>query len=128
VSSDEAIDLPAAALRADRADLSTSVEVLANTLEEALGELAAVERRKVGGFRSKRREVQRIALALGDDQFELRRAAPGFQCTRSKVVRGIALSHEELAIAEWISAVIAGVTRTAEVGERDLLALEGLLR
>lgn len=128
MSSDEAFDLPAAALRADRTELSTSVEVLANTLEQSLGDVVAVERRKVGGFRSKRRQVQRIALALGEEQFELRRATQGFQCTRSKVVRGIALSHQELAISDWISAVIAGVTRTADVDERDRTALEGLLR
>jgi len=128
VSSEESIDLPAAALRADGEELASSVEVLASTLEQALPSLASVERRKVGGFRSKQRELQRIALALGPEQFELRRTAQGFQCTRNKVVRGITLSRQELPIADWIAALIAEVTRTAEVGERDRAALEGLLR
>ncbi len=128
MSSDEAFDLPAAALRADRAELSTSFEVLASTLEQALPQLASVERRKVGGFRSKQREVQRIALALGEERFELRRTAQGLECTRHKVVRGITLSRQSLAMADWIAEVIAAVTRSAEVGERDRIALEGLLR
>ena len=128
MSSEESIDLPAAALRADGEELASSVEVLASTLEQALPSLASVERRKVGGFRSKQRELQRIALALGPEQFELRRTAQGFQCTRNKVVRGITLSRQELPIADWIAALIAEVTRTAEVGERDRAALEGLLR
>jgi hypothetical protein len=128
VSTDETFNLPAADLRAEEAELAMSVEVLATTLEQALPQIASVERRKVGGFRSKRREVQQIALALGEEQFELRRTAQGLQCTRHKVVRGIILSRQELPMADWIAEVIAGVTRRAEVGERDRITLEGLLR
>ena len=128
MSTDETFNLPAADLRAEEAELAMSVEVLATTLEQALPQIASVERRKVGGFRSKRREVQQIALALGEEQFELRRTAQGLQCTRHKVVRGITLSRQDLPAADWIAEVVAGVTRRAEVSERDRLALEGLLR
>lgn len=128
MSSDEALDLPAAALRADQAELGTSIEVLASTLEQALPRIASVERRKVGGFRSKRREVSRIAITLGDEQFELRCAGQGVQCTRHKVVRGITLSRHELALADWISELVAAVTRSAELQQRDRMTLEGLLR
>jgi hypothetical protein len=128
VSSDEAFDLPAAALREDRAELESSVTVLASTLEQALPRFASVERRKVGGFRSKRSEVRRIVVTLGDERFELVAADRGMQCTRNKVVRGITLSHDELSTSEWIAALLAAVSRTAEVTERDRTALEGLLR
>jgi len=128
VSSDETFDLPAAALRADHQQLATSVEVLASTLEQALPAHTSVERRRVGGFRSKQRELQRIALALGQEHFELRRTPDGFLCTHNKVVRGITLSRQELGMADWLAAVIAGVTHTAEVSEHDRTALEGLLR
>jgi hypothetical protein len=128
VPAEDDLDLPAAALRADGAELAMSVDVLAAKLEQTLPQITAVERRKVGGFRSKRREVQRIALPLGEEQFELRRTPQGFQCTRHKVVRGITLSREELAMSDWIAEVLAGVTRSAEVSERDRLALEATLR
>jgi len=128
MSDEQTFNLPAADLRADQAELAMSVEVLATTLEQALPQIASVERRKVGGFRSKHSQVQQIALALGEEQFELRRTAQGLQCTRHKVVRGITLSRQELPMADWIAEVIAGVTRRAEVGERDRVALEGLLR
>jgi hypothetical protein len=128
VSSDESLDLPAAALRADQAEVGTSIEVLAATLEQALPQIASVERRKVGGFRSKRREVQRIVLAIDEDQFELQPTAHGLQCTRHKVVRGITLSRQELPLADWLAEVIAGVARRADIEERDRIALEGLLR
>jgi hypothetical protein len=128
VSSDESFDLPAAALRSDQAEVGTSIEVLAATLEQALPQIASVERRKVGGFRSKRREVQRIVLAIDEDQFELQPTAHGLQCTRHKVVRGITLSRQELPLADWLAEMIAGVARRADIEERDRIALEGLLR
>jgi hypothetical protein len=127
VSSEEAFDLPAAALRADRGELESSLGVLASTLEQALPRFVAVERRKVGGFRSKRTEVKRIVATLGDERFELVAADQGLQCTRNKVVRGITLSHEELATSAWVAALLEAVGRTAEVTERDRAALEGLL-
>ena len=128
MSAEEDLDLPAAALRADGAELAISVDVLAAKLEQSLPQLTAVQRRKVGGFRSKRREVELIAVPLGEEQFELRRTPQGVQCTRHKVVRGITLSREELALSDWIAAVLAGVTHSAEVSERDRLALEATLR
>ncbi|HXM86101.1 MAG TPA: hypothetical protein VN889_00560 [Solirubrobacteraceae bacterium] len=128
MSSDEAFDLPAAALRADRAELDSSIDLLASTLEQALPRFASVERRKVGGFRSRRTEVRRIVVTLGDERFELVTADRAMQCTRNKVVRGITLSHDELATSEWIAALLAAVSRTAELTERDRAALEGVLR
>jgi hypothetical protein len=122
------LSLGAASLRAGRSELAISVELLASSLEQALGDLASVERHKVGGFRSKRREVSRIAVGLGERHFELRREGPELRCTCSKVVRGIALSHDELALGDWIAALVQGVSDRAEVSEQDRAALEGLLR
>jgi hypothetical protein len=127
VSSDEVFDLPAAALRADGAELAMSIEVLASRLEQALPRLTLVERHKVGGFRSKRREVQRIAVSLGEEQFELRRAEEGARCARHQVVRGITLSRQEMSMAAWIDELNAAVARSAEVSEQDRLALGKLL-
>jgi hypothetical protein len=121
-------DLSAAALRADGTELAVSIETLAASLEQALGGLAVVERHKVGGFRSKQRQVGRIAVSLGEQQLELSRSAQGLRCTRNKVVRGITLSREELGLSDWIAALVAGVSTRAEVSERDRAALEGLLR
>jgi len=127
VSSDEVFDLPAAALRADGAELSMSIEVLASRLEQALPRLTLIERHRVGGFRSKRREVQRIAVSLGEEQFELRRAESGVCCTRHKVVRAITLSRQEMSMADWIDELNAALARSAEVSAQDRLALGKLL-
>ncbi len=127
MSADESFDLPAAAVRADRGDVAMSVEMLAATLEQALPQIARVERHRVGGFRSKQRAVQRIAVALGDEQFELRSTDGRVQCIRHKVVRGITLKREEMSMADWIDELIAAVARTAEVSDHDRLALGELL-
>jgi hypothetical protein len=128
VPAEDHLDLPAAALRADEAELAVSVDVLAAKLEQALPGIASVERHKVGGFRSKRREVRRIAVALGDQQFELLRENQRIQCTRHKVVRGITLSREQLAMSDWIAEVVSGVTQSAQGSEQDRVALQELLR
>jgi hypothetical protein len=122
------VALPAAALRADRGELAVSVEALASSLEEALPGIALVERQKVGGFRSKRREVRRIAVGLGDAQFELAHTEQGIRCSRHRVVRGITLSREELPLAGWLAELVNGVRQSAEISEQDRVALEGLLR
>ncbi len=127
VPGDDSINLPAAELRAGQSELAMSVEVLASTLEQALPQLVTVERRKVGGFRSKHRVVERVAVALGEEQFELRPTPQGTRCTRHKVVGGITLSREELTLADWLAAVTAAVRRDAEISERDWAALQELL-
>jgi hypothetical protein len=123
-----ALDLAAAEVRADSADLEALVAALAARLEEALPRVVSVRRRRVGGFRSKETEVQAISLSVGDERFELVRTPAGFECTRHDVVRGITLKRERQLIADWIKDVVAAVTRTAELGQQTRSTLEGLVR
>jgi hypothetical protein len=123
-----ALDLAAAEVRADRADTHALIEALAVRLEEALPRLAVVKRRRIGGFRSKQTEVERIDVALDEQRFELAQAGGGFACTRHTVVRGITLKREELPLAEWIRALVEEVARVATLGEQARIALEGLVR
>lgn len=127
MNADEGFDLPAAALRADGDDVAMSIEVLGTQLEQALPRNTLVERRKTGGFRAKRRVVERIEVTLGDERFELRSVGGAVQSTRQKVVRGITLSRQELPLAKWISELGDAVARTAEISEHDRLALAELL-
>jgi hypothetical protein len=126
--SDGDFDLVAAELRADDTDMGGLVAALAARLEGALPSLVSVRRRKIGGFRSKETEVQAIAVDLGDARYELVAARGGYECTRHSVVRGITLSRERCALADWIKEVAAAVGDRADLTERDRAALEGLLR
>jgi len=122
------LDLAAAEVRADREDTHALIEAFAARLEDALPQLAVVKRRRVGGLRSKRSEVDRIEVTLHDQRFELDHSRGGCHCTRHTVVRGITLKREELPIADWMRELVTEVTRTAELGEQSRIALEGLLR
>jgi hypothetical protein len=122
-----ALDLAAAELRSDSVDIQALVGALAMRLEEALPGLVSVKRRRIGGFRSKRTEVESIAVSVQDARFELRRTPAGFDCTRHNVVRGITLKREQRPIADWINDVVAAVSRTADVGEHARATLQGLI-
>ncbi|HEY7966005.1 MAG TPA: hypothetical protein VID68_03175 [Solirubrobacteraceae bacterium] len=122
------LDLAASELRADRTDTHALIEALAVRLEEALPRLATVKRSRVGGFRSKQTEVQRIDVSLDEQRFELEQTRSGLQCTRHTVVRGITLKREELPLPDWIRDLVAEVTRAASVGEKARTVLESLVR
>jgi hypothetical protein len=87
------LDLAAAELRADRTDTHAMIEALAARLEEALPRSAVIKRRRVGGFRSKQTEVERIDVVLEDQRFELEDSRGGLHGTRHTVVRGITLKR-----------------------------------
>jgi len=122
------LDLAAAELRADSADTRALLDALAVRLEEALPRLALVKRRRVGGFRSKHTEIERIEVALEDQRFELEDGRSGLRCTRHTVVRGITLKREELPLTQWVRELVGEVTRAATIGEQARMTLEGLLR
>jgi hypothetical protein len=122
------LDLAAAELRADSTDTRALLDALAARLEEALPRLAVVKRRRVGGFRSKQTEIERIDVVLEDQRFELEDARSGLRCTRHTVVRGITLKREELPLTQWVSELVAEVTRAATISEQSRMTLEGLLR
>jgi hypothetical protein len=89
--------------------------------------MTAVKRRRVGGFRSKRTEVERIDVELGDARFELVAAGDVLRCARNKVVRGITLKHEEVPIDRWIRDLLDELGSVAAIGEQTRIALEGLV-
>ena len=121
------LDLAAAEVRVDRADTHALIEALASRLEQALPAQVTVRRRRVGGFRSKQTEVERIEISLGDERFELLSARGGFQCTRHRVVRGITLKRDELPVEQWIDQLVEEVVRAAQLGEQARITLQGLL-
>jgi len=85
------LDLAAAEVRVDRTDVHAMIEALAVRLEESLPRLAVVKRRRVGGFRSKQTEVERIEIVLDDERFELLQPAADFNAR----VTGRARNHAQ---------------------------------
>ena len=119
-------DLVAASLRADRGDLTAFVEALATKLEGALPGAASVHRGGGGLFGGTKR-VERIAVQLGSDEYELEQRRGEIGCRRRTVVRGIALKNDELSMDEWIDAVSRALVAEADRSEHARTALERLL-
>ena len=122
------LDLAAAQTRADGDDTQAMLDALAVRLSGALPRMTTVKRRRVGGLLSKRTEVERIEVQLSDERFEIVNAAGMVRCARNRVVRGITLKRDEVAIEDWVRGLVEEVTRTATLGEQARMVLEGLVK
>jgi hypothetical protein len=119
------LDLVAASLRADAADLDAFVEALAVRLEGALPGQVEVERK--GGLLGANKRVRRIAVSLGDQRYEADVDRGRVTCRRRSVVRGIALKTQELELDAWIDALSRDLVEEGERSERGRQALSRLL-
>lgn len=117
------LELVAASLRADAADLRVFVEALTSKLEQSFPGRCRVQRAGLFG----KGEVRRISVTVGDGRYELMHDAGVVSARRSSVVRGITLKSDELGLDEWIDALATQVVAEAGRSERGRLALEKLL-
>jgi hypothetical protein len=92
-------------------------------LEGAFPDRARIERKGLLGPK----RVRRVAVNLGDDEYELEHDEGRVACRRRSVVRGIALKNEELPLDRWIDELSRGLVAEAGSTERGRQALERLL-
>lgn len=124
------LDLIAASLRADLADIAAFMESLAIKLEDALPGNATVERVRQG-FRGPKR-VRRISIDAGGERLELRHdptriGSASLQTLRAKLSGGIVLKTESIGMDEWLEALAALIAVEAQRSERVRQSLERLL-
>jgi hypothetical protein len=118
------LDTVAAQLRASSADVPALLELLAYKLELALPGRVVVKRRSVSLF-SKQQRVERLEVPLGDHTYAMQRGKDGrIATTKAHVVRGIALSTEELDVDTWLRGLVADLDAFARTSETDRVALE----
>lgn len=124
------VEMLAAALRQDSADLDVYAKVLSVNLVESLPPGAVqVERKRSMGDRMAGREgtVTSLDVALGEVRLGLRmdRGRPiGEIC---KEVRGVVLSRQQVGLDEWIAALARGLADTAASSARAREALQRYL-
>ena len=118
------LDTLAASLRADSGDLKVFVELLARKLADAFPGRVELQRK---GLPGRGRPVRQLALTLGETRFELDHDAGAVAARRRRLVRGVALSTEELPLERWLDELAAALLAEARRGEQDRLALERLL-
>jgi hypothetical protein len=126
MAEDVDFELLAASLRADTQDLSVFVEALASKLEGALPQRTRVSRRSLG-LLGRRKQVRRIEVELGEERYVLVCDGGASEARRAKVVRGVVLKSELLALEEWVESLARAIAMEARTSEHGRQALERLL-
>jgi hypothetical protein len=123
---DDSFDLDASTLRADGADLSVYIEVLARKLEDALPAETDVRRRSKG-FLSREKVVEIVAVSLGDQRYTLEREGRGVVASRAQQVRGVVIKRQPLDLDEWVKALTGQLSELAAGSAAARTALERLV-
>lgn len=120
------VDMLAASLRADTTDLKAFMEALAAKLEGALPDNTTVVRQSK--LFSREHPVREIVITLGEYQYRISREQQGpLNTLRAKVVRGIVLKTDQLAMEQWIGELAEGLALQAGQSAQARLALERFL-
>ncbi|HEX4255669.1 MAG TPA: hypothetical protein VH089_11305 [Streptosporangiaceae bacterium] len=124
------LDMVAAALRADSADVAIYARVLTESLSEALPPgTVVVERERSMSDRMKGRpgEVSKIVVRLGDQVMTLavRRGQPTAEICRE--VRGVVLSRTPVPLGDWTAALATALVAHAERNAAAAQALRKLV-
>ena len=124
------VELLAAALRQDSADLDVYAKVLSVNLVESLPQGAVqVERKRSMSDRVAGREgtVTSLDVAIGDVRLGLRLDRGRTIGEICKEVRGVVLSRQQVGLDEWIAALARGLADSAASSARAREALQKYL-
>ncbi|MEW2547056.1 hypothetical protein AB0910_14965 [Streptomyces sp. NPDC047002] len=124
------VELLAAALRRDAADLDVYAQVLGGSLAEALPPgSVALERRRSMADRMAGRDgrVERAEVFLGDERLVLTMTRGRLVAEVMKVVRGVVLSRTPVEMDEWARRLAEAIAARGRSDARARAALERLL-
>ncbi|MFB7632272.1 hypothetical protein ACFC0M_15140 [Streptomyces sp. NPDC056149] len=124
------VELLAAALRRDAADLEVYAQVLTGTLADALPPgSVAIERKRGMADRLAGREGKVVCLdvALGEQRLVLNLTGGRPSGEVCREVRGVILSRRPVALDEWVRELAEAIAARAESDARARAALERLL-
>jgi hypothetical protein len=131
MSEDMDVELLAAALRRDSADLDLYAKVLSVNLSDSLPPGAVRVERGRRSFADRRagREasVASVEVLLGDLNLTLRSEQGRFIGEVCKTVRGVVLSRQQVGLDEWIAALARALAESAASSARAREALEKFL-
>jgi hypothetical protein len=124
------LEMVAAALRADSADVAIYAQVLTSSLGESLPPgCVTVDRQRTMSDRMKGRpgEVQKITVRLGDRVMTLGvdRGVPAAEICRE--VRGVVLSRQVVPVQQWAAALASALVSHAESNAQAAEALRRLV-
>ncbi|WP_329456983.1 hypothetical protein [Streptomyces sp. NBC_01497] len=124
------VELLAAALRRDAADLDVYAQVLSGSLAEALpAGSVELERKRSMADRMAGRDgrVERAEISLGDERLVLSMTRGRLVPEVLKVVRGVVLSRSQVEMDEWARRLAEAIATRARSDARARAALERLV-
>jgi len=126
------VQLLAAMLRADQAEVASYARVLSGALAQALptGMVELAYQRTVGDRLAGRPgRAVRVVVHGEDRDLELREGKNGqIEAELHRVVRGVVISRRSIGVEEWLQALAEDITRAAARDTAAKEALERLLR
>ena len=107
-------------------DARSFLPLLASVLNASLPAETNVERK--GGLFQKQKPIRKVSVTLGDQTYTLEDTGRGLlDAHRIKVVRGITLKTEPMAVEQWLAELSAEITARAGQSEKAYFALRDLL-
>ena len=120
------VEMLSASLRADTTDLNAFMEAIASKLQGALPNSTRVERHS--SLFSREHPIKTIQITLGDLQYSLQRERKGpVIALRARVVRGIVLQTDQIAVEQWIDELALSLAEEAAKSALARMALERFL-
>ncbi len=119
------LELAAAQLRADSADVRILVKVLVDQLSDALGPRLQVERS--GGRFRKSEKIKAITITMEDDQFDAVVDGSALRCTIGHSSGGIRIRSEKVDMDAWLNRLIAVLKSEADHSQAVRQALENIV-
>lgn len=122
------LDLIAASLRLNNADIEGSLSALVEFLNSLSPSGITVKRRKKALF-SKNTSIAEVTFRLKDQIFSISdaRSATTIKFSRSKVVRDIVIKTDELAMDKWAAALAHQISVEAEQSENTRSTINRIL-
>ena len=125
------VQLLAATLRSDRADVESYARVLSGALADALPSgMVEVEYRRGLADRMAGREGRAVAVTVHGEDRELgltEGARGGVEAQIRQIVRGVVISRRTVGVDEWLVALAEDLTSTARRNATARAALDRLL-
>jgi len=119
------LELAAASLRADLADVHVLLKVLVDQLGDAVGDRLKVQRG--GGRFRKSDEIKAVQVSMGNDQFDAVMDGPALRCTVGHASGGIRIRSEQLDVETWIARLLGALQSEAAHSQSARTALENII-
>lgn len=127
------VELVAAALRADAADVQTLVRVLGNTLGDTLpAGMVEVRRARSWSDRLRGRAATPVSVTVSAPEVRLTLSlephhAGAVRAEAQRVVRGVTISRQDLTVDQWVTSLAQVVSELATRNADARVALARLL-